>query len=174
MTEKPDRPKMGRPSKLTEELLRSIVALIEEGDAPEVAAGVNGINRVTYFRWREAGRTAEPGTLLHTFATEVARACDVAESNMRRKVMGGDGIGEGFGQAKATLEILSRRFPKRWAQRVKQEIDDSNRLVLDVVQRVCREQDCPEVFVRVCEELSRLDSEGEAAGDPDGATAAVH
>jgi hypothetical protein len=148
-------------------VLEQIVQLIQDGDFPEVAAGVAGIDRATFYRWREAGRNARAGTLLSEFAIEVARACDVAESNMRKAVSQGDGEATSFGQAKATLEILKRRFPKRWADRVKQEIDDSNRLVIDVLRRICREENCETIFIRFCEELSRLDSEGEPEGTGD-------
>jgi hypothetical protein len=165
----------GRPPavELTEEVIQRVCGLIEEGDFPDVAAGACGIPRRTYFSWMEQGRRTDSG-IHHQFCTSVALACDVAQSNLRRRVQEGDDKGESFGRGKASLEILQRRFPKQWAVRVKQEIDDSNRLVIDVVRRVCREEDRTDIFIRVCEELSRLDSEGESSVNSDESASAIH
>lgn len=174
--------KGGRPSKLTPELQAEVVKLVEAGDAIEVAAGVCGVDQGTLHRWIRRGKTGEEP--YGAFASEVARARCKFESEMRRRVLEGDGQGVGFGQSKAALEVLSRRVPRRWAARVKHEIEESNRLMLDVLERVCRdpdvfervrqEEDCSAVFASVCEELARLDSEGEAAVDQGESGERVH
>jgi hypothetical protein len=168
---------MARPSKLTPELQEAICALIEVGDAPEVAAGVNGVGRSTFFEWQSRNED---------FRTAVAHARDRFESNARAIVLGGDEVGVGFGPAKACLEVLSRRIPNRWSQRIKHEIDESNRLMLETLKRgcadatvyarVCEEGDLSAVLISVCTELARLDSEGdaEAGAAGDGAEATTH
>src|SRR5690606_18161794 len=100
---------------LTRELLNEITRLIELGNYPEVACGAVGIERRTFYRWRQQAQTATPGTLLAEFGTATARAIDLAEARMVERIAQGDNR-ETFGQAKARLELLSRRFPKRWAQ----------------------------------------------------------
>jgi hypothetical protein len=161
----------GRPTKLTPELTRAICELIESGDAPEVAAGVQGIGRSTFFEWQS--RNDE-------FRTAVARAKDRCESEMRRRLLGGDEKGESFGKGKAALEYLGRRHPNRWSQRIKHEIDQANLISHEILKRVCSDpevyaavcaaEDCLPVLIRYLEELSRLDSEGDAAEDHSGAS----
>lgn len=165
---------MARPSKWTQKIQDAIVALVEAGDPAEVAAGVNGVGRSTHFEWlakREDYRTA------------VSRARDIFESKMRARVLDGDQKGFGFGPAKAALETLSRRAPNRWSQRVKHEIDESNRLMFEVLQRVCadpevyarvrQEGDLSAVVISVCTEVSRLDGEGDP-GEDLGSEAPIH
>lgn len=165
----------GRPSKLTPELQAAICELVEAGDAAEVAAGVHGVARSTFFEWQS--RNLE-------FRTAIACARDRFESRAGQIVLAGDGIGMGFGRAKATLEHLSRRIPNRWSQRIKHEIDESNRLMLEALKRVCadatvyarvcQEGDLSAVIISVCAELSRLDGEGDAQDDPGAGEAAFH
>lgn len=169
--------KPGPRSKLTPELQAEICKLVEAGDAAEVAAGVCGIGRSTFFEWQ--ARNEE-------FRTAISHARDRFESNARAVLLGGDDKGLTFGPAKAALEVLSRRLPQRWSQRIKHEIDESNRLMLETLKRVCadpnvyarvcQEGDLGAVLISVCTELSRLDSEGDAeAGASDGSPeAATH
>lgn len=165
------RKKMGRPSKLTPELTEQIAQLVEDGDPPEVAAGVCGVGRSTYFEWDAKGKLGEEP--FFTFRTEVARASDCFASEMRRRVLFGDGKGESFGQAKAALEVISRR-DRRWTQRVKHELDDGLKEFLACAERVCGAKDRQDIFIAICEELSRLDSEGEAVEAQVGAAEPIH
>jgi hypothetical protein len=163
---------MARPSKLTEELQGKICELVEAGDAAEVAAGVCGVGRSTFFEWQSRNED---------FRTAITHARDRFESNTRATVMIGDGPGIGFGPAKAALEVLSRRMPNRWSQRVKHEIDESNRLMLEelkrvcadpiVYARVCSEGDLSAVVISVCTGLARLDSEGDVEAGVSGGDA---
>lgn len=168
---------MARPSKWTQQLQEAICRLVEVGDAAEVAAGVNGIGRSTHFEWLARNED---------YRTAIARARDVFESNTRAVAMAGDEQGVGFGPAKVALEVLGRRVPSRWSPRVKHEIDESNRLMMEALTRVCADPevyarvreagDLSAVLVSVCTELSRLDGEGDAAeGSSDvGSAAPIH
>jgi len=169
----------GRPTLLTPTLLKKIAALVRGGDTPEVAAGVHGIGRSTHYEW--LNRDAN-------YRTAIARARDVFESKARATIVAGDSKGWSFGPARAALEVLSRRVPSRWSQRIKHEVDESNRLMLDalnrvcadpeVYARVCAEGDLSAVLISVCTELARLDSEGDASepGGQEGAgpTGPIH
>jgi hypothetical protein len=172
---------LSRQLKLTPKVQSEIVALVEAGDAPEIAAGVHGIGRETHFGWMRRGITGEEP--FAAYRTAITRARDVFESNMRACLLGGDDKGVSFGRAKAALEVLGRRFPSRWAQKIKHEIDESNRLVIEVLERVCSSQNvfdrvrqegnCSAVFAVFCEEVAGIDSEDETSLDP-GVGANIH
>ena len=152
---------MARPSKWTEELQSKIVALVEAGDAAEVAAGVCGIGRSTHFEWMRSNEG---------YRTAIARGQDVFESNARKTVLDGDEKGNGFGPAKAALEVLSRRIPKRWAAQVKVEVADQLNKFIDAAQRICSPAD----FEKLLEALAGEAGDGEAPGDSGSGASAVH
>lgn len=168
----------GRPTKLTPAVQRAIVADVEKGVRPEVAASCHGVQRSTFFEWLERGKT-EPSTSRHAlFRTAVTRAWDRFEAKSTKRILKGD-KGMGFGPAKAALEVLSRRMPRQWAQQVKHHVEtvedeffDALEQVCadsDVLARVCETKDLRLVFVALCEALARRESEGEAPGDSLGA-----
>jgi len=175
---------MARPSKIdaiTDEQMAKVVELVEAGDKPQDAFGVVGLSRATYFRWLSLAREGvEPHA---SFETRVTCAVARFKSRARATILSGDSAGVGFGPAKAHLEVLSRRFPKDWAQRLKHELEDAERLMFqavervcaspDVLKRVCESQDLGVVLVAVCEELARLDGE-EAPPEHQGESAAFH
>lgn len=156
----------GRPTKYNEELQTKICKLIERGDRPEVAAGVNGISRNTYYLWMRENEA---------FSTAVARALDVFESESTRIVIEGDDKSWSVGPAKMRLEVLSRRMPRHWAQQVKHHVEKVETEFFDVLQAICfdpaiharvrEEKDCGFIFTALCEEISRRDSEGETGED---------
>lgn len=152
---------MARPSKWTEQLQSEIVALVEAGDAAEVAAGVKGIGRSTHFEWMRS---------LDCYRTAILRACDVFESNSRAIVLSGDEKGSGFGPAKAALEVLGRRIPKRWSPQVKVEMADSLNRYIDAAQRVL----APKDFTKLLEALAEEPGEGEAPGASEREPAPIH
>jgi hypothetical protein len=173
----------GRPTKLNAELTEQIAKLVEEGDPAEVAAGVCGIGRQTFYDWMARGKHEESGAYAD-FRTAIERARDLFASELRRRILNGDGQGVGFGRAKAALEVITRRDPRRWGVRVKHEIDDVSRLSAealervcsrpDVFERVCKEKDLSVVFVAWCEEFARDDSEAEAGALPSSAAGSIH
>ncbi len=141
--------KAGRPTVRTEENRKRILELVEAGDRGPVAAGRCDIGRSTYFEWI----AEEPD-----FRTAVACAEDKYESKSREIVEMGDEKGASFGPAKARLEILERRFPSRWSQRIKVEVADQLNRYIDVAQRVLE----PEAFGKLLEALAEEPGEGEA------------
>lgn len=174
---------MSRVSKLTGELTEAIVGLVRSGDSPAVAAGATGVGRQTYYDWMNRGERGEEPYA--SFRTAITRARDECESRLRASALSGDEPGAGsWGPSKAAFEVLSRRFPARWAPRVKHEITESQRLMLetlrrvcedkDVIERVCAAKDCGVVFVAVCEKLASLDGEDGAGEAAIGSVEALH
>ena len=162
---------MARPlgPTITDEIQDEIVRLIEAGNYPDTAAQAAGISRATFYRWRKEGQE-QPGSRLAVFETAIALAIAKAEARLIERIGDGDEAGVGFGPAKAALEILQRRFSRRWSAKVTHEIADMTAKVLDVVRRVCSESD----YVRVLEELAREDGEGPTPGNPGDSPAPVH
>lgn len=169
MADKTDSPsKTGRPSKLTPELLAKVVASIQMGIAPDVACAAEGISNSTYWSWKKQGQEGvEPYA---DFWAAITRAIAIAEITLVQKVSGGDGQGIGFGEAKASLELLQRRFPKRWSVQLKVEMADHLNRFIDAAQRVLAAED----FAKLLEALAEEPGEGEAPGAPTGPSPPVH
>lgn len=173
---------MARPTKWNEKLQAEIVALVESGTRPEVAAGVKGITRSTFFEWMSRGKDGEEPYA--GFRTSITRAVDVFEAESTRKILAGDVKGEGFGPAKAALEVLSRRMPRQWAQQVKYHVETVEDEFLTALEhvcadpnvhaRVCAETDCRQLFVAFCEALAGLESQEEARSDSSSRAESVH
>jgi hypothetical protein len=174
--------KGGRPTKLTPELVDAVVASIGKGSYPDVAAQAEGIAVSTYYDWMRKGRAGiEPYA---GFCSAIARACAASEIDLLDRVREGDEKGESFGVAKASLEMLGRRFPRRWSPSVKHELTESNRMFFETVASVCSRNDvfdrvreagdCSPVFEAICEELARLDGEGDPVEDPVVAGQPIH
>ena len=151
----------GRPTKLNDKVQAGIVKLIREGNFPDVAAVAEGISRRTFYDWMRRGEDEGSGAYAE-FRTAVTRAMAEAEANLVKIVQTGDDRGESFGQAKAALEVLQRRFSKRWSVRVQHEIRDELERFLSCARRVCSSKD----YARLLEELAREDGEGGADDAP--------
>jgi hypothetical protein len=145
---------------------KKICALIEDGHRPAVAAARCGIAPSTFDGWMVEAR-AKTDPALAEFRENVARARLIGEGNLLDTVKAGDEKGQGFGPAKAALEILGRTN-KHYSQKVQVGVEFELERILDAVARVCSPAD----FERVLAELASLDSE-EAAGGAQGEGPAV-
>jgi hypothetical protein len=167
---------MARPTKWTKAMQDDIVADTRKGVRPEVAAGARGIVRSTYFEWMAAG--TDGGAGVAGFRTAIDRARDDWERQATEAVLAGDEKGASFGPAKATLEVLSRRLPRQWAQQVKhhvETVEDEFFSALDeiaadpnVLARILETKDLRVFVVAFCEVLARRESEGETPVDSGG------
>lgn len=71
---------MGRPTKCTTSLIARVEQRILNGARDEVAAGAEGIDRATHFRWMKRG--AEGEEPFGDYCDAVAHARDVWEANV--------------------------------------------------------------------------------------------
>jgi hypothetical protein len=151
------------PSRLlTEELLQEVAAGVEEGHDPMVVAVACGVTDRSFRNWIKAGKEDQTQeTIEYRFFRAVTRARAKAEMDLGRRTMAGDEKGASFGPAKAALEVLSRRIPGRWAQRVNIKVERELEELLEVVEGICSPQD----FERVLEALAARDSSQEAGFD---------
>lgn len=154
--------KAGRPSKLTPELVEAVCERCRKGIDPMIAAMSQGITERTYREWRAQ---ANEGTneAAADFFQQAARACAEAEVAFAERLASGDDVGVGFGSAKAALEILQRRYPKRWSAQLKVEMTDQLNRFLDAAQRVCD----AETFGKLLAELAEESGAGEAPPAPE-------
>lgn len=156
---------MARPAMLEQkpELIDEVAGLLEKGHHPPVVMRKVGISIESYHAWRRRGQKEEADgldTVYVRFCNAVTRAIATAEIDLHDTLRDGE-TEMGFGNRKASLEILKRRFPKRWADRVNFKVEQELGELLEVVERICS----PEDFERVLAAIAARDSEGEAGGD---------
>jgi len=106
----------GRPTKLTPETQKKIVAAIQAGCYMETAAAFAGIDRATLHRWLKRGRRADPEAedegIYRDFCAVIARALaqsEVADVTVLSLAAKADW--------RAAAWRLERKFPDRWGRR---------------------------------------------------------
>ena len=145
---------MARPTKLTPSLQAAIVRDLGHGVPVETAAENNGIDVATLYRWLDRGAAGEPPYA--AFRDAVTRARARVEIDLVKTVRKGDGMGVGFGKARAATFMLERTRPHRYGQRIAMKVEDAVSQVLEVVRGICT----PEDFSRVLDRVEALDREG--------------
>lgn len=100
---------MGRPTKLTPELLEKISGYVEAGNFVDIACQACGINRSTYYRWKNRGETNNKG-IYHDFCNTIKKAEAVGEVSHVEKIR------EGKSGWQSSAWWLERRFPDRWGK----------------------------------------------------------
>lgn len=116
---------IGRPTKLTPELIHTIETAVESGAFYEDACIVAGINKSTLYRWREQGEAdIEHGrhTLEADFCTALTRGSAAAEVHAAEAVAKAR-----FHDWRAAAWYLERRNPARWGRREQVEHSGSIR-----------------------------------------------
>lgn len=137
---------MGRPTSLTPEVQRIIVAAISRGHYLEIAGNLAGVPYRTLASWRERGEAGEAPYADFLHATKKAEA--EAEDRLlgeigdaRAAVVGATGAD--LWQAKAW--IMERRWPARWSGRVRLTVNEE---LSNVLKRIEQKLD-PETFAKV-------------------------
>ena len=141
--------------KCTPEMTARMVESVRAGNFPDTAAVACGLSLRSYWIWRQKGQAGEEPYA--TWLAAMARACAESEIELVRRIAGGDDRGAGFGPAKAALELLGRRNPKRWSQQVRVEVADQLTRFIDIAEEVCGQ----EIFTKLLERLAEADSETE-------------
>lgn len=103
--------KVGRPTKLSEEIETKIVAAIRGGNYMETAAAFAGISKDTLFAWLRDGERGKSPELIK-FSDSVKKALAESEVIPLSRI---SEAGKTNWQAEAWR--LERRFPQRWAKR---------------------------------------------------------
>ncbi len=122
----------GRPTALTDDVQRHMVAAIEAGNYYEAACQRAGIDFVTFRRWMKWGETGDANRERYrAFRNAVLEAEGRAE--VRIVAQWQQQIPENW---QAARDFLARRFPERWANREKVEHSgqDGGALAIRIVE----------------------------------------
>lgn len=125
----PELSKLGRPTKLTEEITAEVCKAIRAGAYVETAAAFAGIAKDTLYAWMKRGARdhegVDEGGIYRDFSDALSKA--LADAEMADLLTIRAASQNGAWQASAWR--LERRFPQRWRQRqgvdVKPILDDA-------------------------------------------------
>lgn len=120
---------MSRPTKLNEEVARRIVDLVRVGNFLETASEAAGVERRTVSRWLKRGAEEETGPF-REFREAVEKA--QAESESRDVALIAKAAKDDWQAAAWRLE---RKFPAKYAVRVRQVIEEELQRLLDRLER---------------------------------------
>lgn len=101
----------GRPPKLTDEVQRVICENLSACVHKQIAAGVAGIDAATFRRWMRLGKD-KPRSRYGQFRAAVMGAEKRAELRLAASI-----AASVVDRPQAALELLARRWPKRWARK---------------------------------------------------------
>jgi len=101
----------GRPTKLTDDVQKQIIQVIEMGNYIETAAAYAGVSKDALYKWLRKGREAKKGKY-YGFVNAIEKA--LAESEVR-DVLNVTSAASVSWQASAWR--LERKFPDRWGRR---------------------------------------------------------
>jgi transposase len=110
----------GRPTKLTPEAQKAILAFISVGAPVHVACAAAGINKDTYFHWLKLSESGRSEFKAFQAAVEQANATAVIK-NVRTISRAAQG-----GAWQAAAWWLERRFPDEWARTERHEMTGAN------------------------------------------------
>lgn len=150
----------GRPTSLTPEVHDAIIDSIRKGNYRSTAAAAAGVHRNRMAEWEGRGEAGEEPYA--EFACALQKAEAEAESSLLAEIRGAQpsvtgegGHGADLWQAKAWM--MERRWPKRWAQRVRQAVTEELDAFTDRLQRRLDDATYRKVL-----DASREDASGEA------------
>lgn len=152
---------IGRPTKLTPALQARIVKLVREGNYPETAAQVEGVDPRTFYRWMERGQSEGPDDEpFRQFRQAVTRARATAQRKMLAHV------------AKAAPKdpenarwYLERTAPDLYGRRDKLVVENLVSQELDGFLAKLEQRLPPEIYERVLAALTD-DAAGDRAPEP--------
>lgn len=154
----------GRPTSLTPEVQAKILEAIRAGNYKATACALAGVHRDSLLYWEQrAEQNEEPyASFIEAFrqAEAEAESTLLAEIKNAQPAIPGEG-GRGADVWTSRAWIMERRWPKRWASRVRTAVTEELGALLD---RLEKKLDA-ETFKRVIH-ASREDASNEGAGDP--------
>lgn len=107
----------GRPTKITEELVKTITEYIKAGNYPEVAASLAGVSRATFYNWLKKGHKHKTG-IHHDFLDSIKEAEDYAEAAAVERIRR-----SGKDNWTALAWWLERKHPQKWGRQQTIDID---------------------------------------------------
>lgn len=136
----------GRPTTLTPGVQAKIIEALRKGNYRDTAAALAGVTRQTLWNWEKWGKEGKEPYVGFFDALEMAEA--QAESDMLERVLNArpsvtGATGPDLWQA--TAWAMERRWPKKWAQRVRVAVSEE----LGALTNKLREKLDAETFEKV-------------------------
>lgn len=161
---------MGRPSKLTPEVAAAIVASVESGNYPEVAAECEGVSGRTFYKWMHRGESdAAEDETYRQFRHAVTQARAKAEAAMVTLVRT-----DALENAESARWYLERSASDRWGRRDKLTVETAINAELDAMLGRLEARLPPDVYALVLAALTDRDAGDEAAGEPARVASTTH
>jgi transposase len=151
--------KMGRPTKLTDEIQTLICNYIQAGNYIETAAAAAGINKKTLYEWLKRGKQAQSG-IYKEFSNAVEKALAISEIRELKTIK--DHSAQ-YWQAAAWR--LERRFPDRWGRKDKLQADinshQTNKEEVIFEQKLTADPEARELLKQLFRKQMELEKAGE-------------
>lgn len=109
---------IGRPPKLTHEMIEKIADLIVIGKPISVAANLAGISESTIYRWLSMGKKKGASKIYRDLVERVYEACEFSEFEALQVLRQATLEGSNW---RAAAWILERRHPEKYAKRSPQD-----------------------------------------------------
>jgi transposase len=109
---------IGRPPKLTHEMIEKIADLIVIGKPISVAANLAGISESTIYRWLAMGKKKGANKIYRDLVERVYEACEFSEFEALQVLRQATLEGSNW---RAAAWILERRHPEKYAKRSPQD-----------------------------------------------------
>lgn len=109
---------IGRPPKLTHDMIEKIADLIVMGKPIAVAANLAGISESTIYRWLALGKKKEANKIYKELVERVYQACEFSEFEALQVLRQATLEGSNW---RAAAWILERRHPEKYGKRSPQD-----------------------------------------------------
>jgi len=106
---------IGRPPKLTSEMIEQICDLLIQGKPIARAAMLTGISESTIFRWLAIGKSPEAETIYRELVDRVAEATECSEFELLQNIRMAAAETKNW---RANFQMLERRFPEKYGKNV--------------------------------------------------------
>jgi hypothetical protein len=106
---------IGRPPKLTSEMIEQICDLLIQGRAIAKAAMFTGISESTIFRWLAMGKLPEAEPIYRELVDRVAEATECSEFELLQNIRIAAADTKNW---RANFQMLERRFPEKYGKSV--------------------------------------------------------
>ena len=114
---------IGRPPKLTAEMIKQHCDLLIQGQAIAKAAILTGISESTIYRWLALGKKEGAEAIYVELVERVSEATECSEFELLQRMRK---AGEKSDHWRATAWMLERRFPEKYGKKSSTQLDFEN------------------------------------------------
>lgn len=109
---------IGRPPKLTSELIEQFCDLLIEGRTIERAAKLSGLSGTTIYRWLAMGKKQDAESIYKELVERVSEATEASEFSLLQSMRKAGSDPKNW---RANAWLLERRFPEKYGKRDKNQ-----------------------------------------------------